>query len=1042
MHYEVLGEIRVLCAGTPIRLGGPMALRLLAALLVDAPRPVERDVLIERLWGDDTPATAITALQVHVSRLRQALEPGNRGGASWVLRTTDDGYGLTIDRAQIDAEHFESLVRQAEDFAMSEPERALSDVELARALWQGRPWAALADEAWLRGEVARLEELRRRADELWGDVQLALGRHDLIVDSLARAVAEEPLREHRWEQLMMALYRCGRQAEALRAFQDARRVLTDELGIEPAPALCALERAVLVQDPDLDAPPRARPQRPRHNLPAVLTGLVGRDDDVVAMCKALEGSRLVTVTGTGGCGKTRLALAVAERLVDGFDDGAWFVDLTAAASGDVVATHIATALGLRESDEHGLGNALALLQTFLRDREVLVVLDNCEHVIADVAAVVGSLLSSCPGVRVLATSRVVIGQVGESVQQLSPLATPDTDAAVEEITSSPAVQLFLERAGDAAASFDRTPEQLTTIGELCRFLEGVPLAIELAAMWTTTLPPSEILRLLGNRLLLMATNESLPERQRALRTTIDWSYTLLSETERLAFRRLSVFPAGFTLGGAAAVIDGDPDATEAVIGPIARLVGSSLVRTCGPQVPARYRMLEAIREFAAEQLHRSGEADQIRAQQFDYFVDLARRSRRDEFFGPPNSESMAALDAEHDNVREALDRLIASRDGERAELLAGAMGTYWAERGHWGEGQRWLTRALELATYSCSLERARAFIALAQTTSSFSGIATRADELEQAVEICRNHDAPDQLAAALMYLSLARAWRREFPLMRAAFSEAKQIAAHLGSRWADATLAVYDSLSLVLEGDRAEAHKGLLQGAAALLDLGDESLAARTLMYAGNISRLIGDLPAARHELEQSMELARAQEMPGTYAHGTLALAQVAMDLGDVDAPSLFVDCLSALEVIGDVRCTGVCQRSLGSLALDRDQLDEALFWLRQSLERLAAYDQRTLAIAIADIATIYQRRGEVEDAARLATAAQTLSGKQGMPLTSDERARIDAAVAATQTELHTNGAESPKNDDAVDLAAILALARNTVLETDSDPTRAPPALY
>jgi len=1040
MQYEVLGEIRVLRSGTPIRLGGPMALRLLAALLVNAPRAVEQDTLIERLWCDDPPATATTALQVHVSRLRQALEPGNRGGASSVLRTTDDGYGLVIDRAQIDSEHFDSLVRHAEDSAMSEPERALSDVESARALWRGRPWAALADEVWLRGEVSRLEELRRRADELWGDVQLALGRHDLIVDSLARAVAEEPLREHRWEQLMTALYRCGRQAEALRAFQDARRVLTDELGIEPSPSLRALEQAVLVQDPDLDAPPRARPQRPRHNLPAMLTELVGRDDDVVATRKALEGSRLVTITGTAGCGKTRLALAVAERLVDRFDDGVWFVDLTAAASGDVVSTHIVTALGLRESDEHGPGNALALLQTFLRDREALVVLDNCEHVVADVAAVVGSLLSSCPGVRVLATSRVVIGQVGESVQPLSPLATPEPDDAVEEVTSSPAVRLFLERAGDAGASFDRTTEQLGTIGRLCHFFEGVPLAIELAAMWTPTLSPSEILDLLSKRILLVATDESLPERQRTLRTTIDWSYALLSDTERLAFRRLSVFPAGFTLGGAAAVVAGDPNATEAVIGPVARLVSSSLVRTYGPQIPARYRMLEAIREFAAEQLDRGGEANQTRAHEFDYFVALARNSRRDEFFGPPNSEAMAALDAEHDNIRETLDRLIASRDGERAELLAGAMGTYWAERGHWGEGQRWLTRALELPPGSRLLERARAFIALAQTTSSFAGIATRADELEQAVEICRSHDAPDLLAASLMYLSLARAWRRDFPRMRAAFGEAKQIAAHLGSRWVDTTLAVYDSLALVLEGDRVDAHRGLLQGAASLLDLGDESLAARTLMYAGNISRLTGDLSAARHELEQSMELASAQGMPGTYAHGTLALAQVAMDIGDTDAPSLFVECLAALEVIGDVRCTGVCQRSLGSLALDKDQLDDALVCLRRSLEPLAAHDQRTLAIAIADIATIYHRHGEARDAGTLAAAAMVLSERPGMPLTSAERARIDAALAATHPELYTNGAESPMRHDAVDLTAILAIARNADPGTDSDPTRAPAA--
>jgi predicted ATPase/DNA-binding SARP family transcriptional activator len=1033
MKYEVLGEIRVLRAGAPIHLGGPMAVRLLAALLIDAPRAVERDTLIERLWGNDPPATETTALQVHVSRLRRVLEPGNRGGASSVLRTSDDGYGLVIDRAQIDADHFESLLREAEDLAEPEPERALSDVESARALWRGRPWGALADEVWMRGEVSRLEELRRRADELWADVQLALGRHDLIVDSLARAVAEEPLRERRWEQLMLGLYRCGRQAEALRAFQDARRVLTDELGIEPSPALRGLEQAVLVQDPDLDAPPLATRQRPRHNLPAMLTNLVGRADDVVATRKALEGSRLVTVTGAAGCGKTRLAIAVAEGLVDRLDDGVWCVDLTAATTGDLVATHITTALGLREIDEHGPDSALALLQTYLADREVLLVLDNCEHVVAEVATVLGSLLSSCPDVRVLATSRVVIGQIGESVRPLSPLAIPDADAAVEDTASSPAVQLFLDRASDAGAALDQTAEQLMTIGELCRFLEGLPLAIELAAMWTATLPPSEILELLSRRLLLIATDESLPERQRALRTAIEWSHTLLADNERVAFRRLAAFPAGFTLAGAAAVIAGDPDATDVVIGTIGRLVGSSFVRTDHPQVPARYRMLEAIREFAIEQLDRSGEVEEINARQLDYFVALARNSRRDEYLGPPNSETMAALDAEHDNIREALGRLIASRDGERAELLAGAMGTYWADRGHWGEGQRWLTRALELATDAHSLERARAIIALAQTTSTFAGIATRVEELEEAVEICRQHDAPGQLIAALMYLSLARGWRHEFPLMQVASREAKQIASNLGNRWADTTMAVYDSLALVLDGDRVQAHAGLLQGAAAFLELGDESLAARTLMYAGNVSRLIGDLAAARHELEQSMELARAQGMHGTYAHGTLALAQVAMELGHDDAQSLFVDCLAALEVVGDVRCTAVCQRSLGSLALDSDRLDEALDWLRQSLDALATYDQRILAVALADVATIYQRRGEARDASRLATAAQALSGKPGMPLTESERARVDAAVAATTAELHANGAESPQCDESVDLAAILAIAREADPGTGSD---------
>ena len=314
MQFEIFGELRVLRAGAPVVLGGPMAQRLLAALLVDAPRPVDRDTLIERLWGDCPPATATTALQVHVSHARRALEPDHRRGVGSVLRTTGDGYALVVDRAQIDADHFESLVHRAEERSPVDPQRALGDVEAARALWRGRPWGALADEGWLRGHVVRIEELRRRADEVWADVQLALGRHELIIDSLTAAVEEEPLRERRWEQLMLAQYRCGRQANALRGFQDARRVLIEELGIEPSPSLRALDQAVLVQDPSLEAPPRSVPERPRHNLPAPLTTLIGRSDDAAVTQKLLEASRLVTITGTGGCGKTRVAIAVAEEL--------------------------------------------------------------------------------------------------------------------------------------------------------------------------------------------------------------------------------------------------------------------------------------------------------------------------------------------------------------------------------------------------------------------------------------------------------------------------------------------------------------------------------------------------------------------------------------------------------------------------------------------------------------------------------------------------------------------------------------------------------
>jgi predicted ATPase/DNA-binding SARP family transcriptional activator len=1025
MDYGILGGVRVLRAGAPISLGGPMAHRLLAALLVDAPGAVDRDTLVERLWGSSPPATAATALHVHVSRLRRALEPGNRAGSASSVRTTGDGYALAIEPTRIDAGHFESLMHRAGELAVVEPQRALGDVESARALWRGRPWGALADEPWLRGDAARLEELARRAEELWADLQLALGRHGVIVDSLRVAVEEEPLREHRWQQLMVALYRCDRQADALRAFQDARHTLTEELGIEPSPALRALEQAVLVQDPSLEAPPQVVPERPRHNLPAALTSLIGRSDDAALTKKLLEASRLVTITGSGGSGKTRLAIAVGEELVDRYDDGVWFVDLAAVSSAELVMTQIAWDLGLREGAEHGPQDPLTLLNTYLRHRQLLLVLDNCEHVVAEVATVVTALFTSCPGIRALATSRVKVGVVGESVQSLAPLDTPTVDATLEEVASSSAVRLFLQRAHDADASYDLSSEQLNAVGELCRFLEGLPLAIELAAMWIPTLAPSEILERLASRLSLATTDETLPERQRALRTTIEWSHALLADAERLAFRRLSVFPAGFTLGGAGAVIAGHDGEADAVIGMVARLVGSSLVRTDHRRVPVRYRMLEAVREFAAEQLRASGEEDETHIRQLDYLVGLARSVRHDEFFGPPVLEVMAALDGEHDNVREALELLLGAQDGERALLLAGAMGTYWAERGHWGEGQRWLSRALELNAASRTLDRARALTALAQTTASFAGIAGRIEELNEAIEIYREHDAHRHLIAPLIYLWLARAWRHEMDLMRDASAEVKRLAAGLESRWADTTIAIYDSLSLVQDGALEDAREGLVKGAAALVDLGDESLAARTLMYAGNVSRLIGDPAGARRELEQSMELSRAHAIHGTYAHGTLALAQIAMQLDDPNAPSLFMDCLAALELIGDTRCIAVCQRSLGSLALDANQVDEALEWLRRSLDALAAHDQRSLAVAIADLATICQRRGETADAQQLAAAAQYLAHQPGMPLTDIENARIDASTASIAAHYHRTSPPQAVDNSTIDLEALLETARH-----------------
>jgi tetratricopeptide (TPR) repeat protein len=385
---------------------------------------------------------------------------------------------------------------------------------------------------------------------------------------------------------------------------------------------------------------------------------------------------------------------------------------------------------------------------------------------------------------------------------------------------------------------------------------------------------------------------------------------------------------------------------------------------------------------------------------------------------------MTALDGELDNVREALERLIVSRDGEHAALLAGAMGTYWFERGHVAEGQRWLTRALELTAGSRSLERGLALVALAETVSHFEDLARRLEELQEAVGIIREHGDDRQLLYALTHLASAHGFRGNFTELAAIRAEEAEIRSRFADPWLDAYALISASLERAGEGNLTDAHAGLRHCANAFLELGDETFAARVLMFAGILSHHLGELTAARGELGQSADLASRAGIRGTQAHAELTLALVAMELGDQSAESLFRGGRAIFEMVGDVRCAAVCTRSLGSLALDDDRVVEAVDLLRQSIDGLGA-DPPALAVAIADLATIYHRRGDTSDAIRLAEAAQVLARKRvaTMWITAGERSRIEAAVKATQADVPTAGTLID-DDGANELEAVLDVAR------------------
>jgi predicted ATPase/DNA-binding SARP family transcriptional activator/Tfp pilus assembly protein PilF len=643
--------------------------RLLAALLVRVGETRSTDVLIDAVWGEAPPASASSLLQVYVSQLRKALP------APVHIATLGSGYAIVLGEASLDAARFERLLREGKE-AINDGNPALAASVLGRALglWRGQAYGELAYEEFARGEAERLEELRRVALEERIEAELQLGRHVQLLPELRAVAAAEPLRERFQAQAMLALYRCGRQSEALDLYAGLRAHLHDELGLEPGVELRELQRRILQHDPELITVPDAEVQPFR--LPAPPNRLLGRERELEQLRDLLRRGdvRLLVLAGAGGSGKTRLALEAARELSDSFANGAAFVDLAPLRDPDLVVGTIARALGIQELS----GQSLEALKAALRPRELLLVLDNAEHLRAAAPTYV-ELLAHARHLTLLVTSRAVLHVSGEHVYPVEPLA------------SEAAVALFCERAHAADPRFHTGADEEEAIRRICARLDGLPLAIELAAARAKVLSPPALLARLEQRLpILTGGVRDLPGRQRTLRDTIAWSYELLDETEQTLFSRLAVFPASFTLEAAETICDADLDT-------LGSLVDTSLVR----QSERRLAMLETIREYAGECLQVSDERDQIRRRHLDFYLALAEEAKTEleTWFPRPAAErrsstSFERLELEHDNFRTCLDS--ARRLGERRlELrLASALGHFWAIRSHFWEGRKRITDAL------------------------------------------------------------------------------------------------------------------------------------------------------------------------------------------------------------------------------------------------------------------------------------------------------------------------------------------------------------
>jgi predicted ATPase/DNA-binding SARP family transcriptional activator len=847
-QFILLGPLSVSCDGEPMAIGGQKRRALLAALLLEPNQVISRDRLIDALWGEEPPDTARNTVQVYVSQLRKLLPDG-------MLETAPPGYRLVVDPETVDLFRFVHLCEEGRStLAAGNAAGAAEILRAALALWRGAPLADLAWEPFAHAEIARLEELRLAALEDRIDADLALARHGQLVPELERLVVEQPLREHLRAQLMLALYRAGRQADALAVYQRARKTLVDELGIEPGESLRKLERAILAQDPSLGvAPPSAGPPRP---VPTPPYPLLGRERELAALADLVrrDGTRLVTLTGIGGIGKTRLALELVTRLAPEFPDGTGVALLATLQDSALVARTILEALGLPEA---GRDPEEALIR-MLSGSRLLLLIDNFEQVIA-AAPIVARLLEAAPGLKVIVTSRAPLHVAAEQEFAVPPLAEDE------------AAELFVTRAQAANPSFVLTEQNAAAVAELCVRLDGLPLAIELAAARSKLLPPVALLARLGSRLeLLTGGRRDAPRHQQTLRMTLDWSYDLLDADAQRLFAQLGVFAGGCTLASAESVCRVEGSVLEG----LAALVDESLVTQRESDEP-RFTLLQLVRDYALERLSGSVDNDETRRRHLEHFVALAEEAEVG-LAGGDQARWLARIEGEHDNLRAALAYALETDDSSSALRLVVGVRRFWQIHGYLAEGRQSLESTLAITEGVPSELRANGFNMAGILAGEQGDFDAARVSFTAAAEEARAVGATRALSSAIVNLGNLAFFGGDADAARDLYKESIDHFASLGDLRGQALAKVNIGIMSLTEGDAGEA--------------------VAWLTAARDLAREVGD------ELE--------------VGHATRSLAAAMIELGEAaEATALLAESLGIVRELGDTHGIGDCLEIFAGLA-------------------------------------------------------------------------------------------------------------------------------
>lgn len=913
MQIGILGPLQVRTDDGPIEISGTRLRALVTRLAAAAPTPVPIAGLVEAVWPDAAPADPMNALQSLVSRLRRAV--GDAAG----VQPGPGGYRLAVDAADVDATVFGNLVATGRrELQQGRPARARDELTTALGLWRGEPLADAADGPYATGARARLAELRLDAQIDLIEARLQLGAAAEVVADLEQLVAAYPLRERLAAQLMRALASTGRQADALAVHERLRDRLAGELGVDPGaeeqavhlavlrgeivPAAAAAAAASAVSAASGAAetvaetvPAAARRVRRRTNLRVPLTQLIGRDEQVRRIGELLVDGRLVTIVGPGGAGKTRLAQEVGSMIAGDRRDGVWLVELAAVTDRKGIVPAMIGALGLldtravdrraeraRDSTDH--------LFDVLADTDCLLVVDNCEHLITPVAELVDALLARSPGLRVLATSREPFGIVGESLCLVPPLGLPPVGVAADAAADYPAVRLLVERGRAVASGFGVSPANVDQVVEIVRRLDGLPLAIELAAARLRVMPIGEIATRLSDRFrLLTGGSRTAMPRHRTLRAVVEWSWGLLSDDERLLAERLAVFPAGATLDAATEVCADARLPADEIGDLVLSLVDKSLL-TVVDGTATRYRMLETIREYGVERLADRGEVPGARLAHARYYAELAHRT------DPPlrtadQLDAIATMTPERDNIAAALRYLAEADDpDDRAASmeLAMDMAWFWQMTGAIAESVTALTLVLAAAPDHPHRPWAAAMLFLLNSFENGDGDlqtdAVRAESGRLARRMIAGSPPPNN-GFAMMPTVLALFGNDPEAADRAATAEWAT-----ADEWSRSALAMGRALFAENDGRLSDLRVEIDQALAGFARVGDRWGLSSILTTRGNLRAMDGDIAGGIADYERALVLACELGSAQDEAMVRVRMAALLMRAGELARASAMID--------------------------------------------------------------------------------------------------------------------------------------------------------